>query len=330
MLKTPIVRVVCLVATTAVAPSCARPVLKSPGEGPRASASAPLEELWQSPKDLGSRNLFWGPGQQSRVPPTAVEYRVVRRDETGYSAGYDVEGPDGRRWDVKLGREVQPEIVLSRILWALGYHQPETYYVTDWKLTGEWKDEGTPARFRLQSDHETDGEWAWAENPFVGTRPLQGLVAINLLLNNHDLKTSNNRVYRLRDAKAEPARRYVVQDVGSALGKPRGFPYVRGTRNDIDDFEDHQLIRKVSGSQVQLDYRGSSHGGVLERLTTADIIWACELMNRLSDAQLDDAFKSADYPPEIRQRYITKLRDKIREGLALRTAQETGPGEPRQ
>ena len=43
----------------------------------------------------------------------------------------------------------------------------------------------------------------------------------------------------------------------------------------------------------------------------------------------DDAFKSADYPPEIRQRYITKLRDKIREGLALRTAQETGPGEPR-
>ena len=322
MLKTPIVRVVCLVATTAVAPSCARPVLKSPGEGPRASASAPLEELWQSPKDLGSRNLFWGPGQQSRVPPTAVEYRVVRRDETGYSAGYDVEGPDGRRWDVKLGREVQPEIVLSRILWALGYHQPETYYVTDWKLTGEWKDEGTPARFRLQSDHETEGEWAWRENPFQTVQPFQGLVAINVLLGNWDFKTSNNRIYRRLDGQV-PQRRYVVQDLGASLGKPRVFPIPVGSRNEIDDFEETKLVRSTRDQKVVLDYHGL-RADILEEMEVADVIWGCALLNRLTDAQLSDAFRAAGYDDATTRRFIAKIRAKIAEGLALRQVAAAG------
>jgi hypothetical protein len=282
-------------------------------------------ELWSEPKDLAGRDLFWGSSREASAPASSDVYTVLALDKSGYSRGYDVKGPDGREWDIKVGKEVQSEIVLSRILWALGYHQPETYYVTGWQLTGSWDFEGEPARFRLESDHDNEGEWAWLENPFEGTRPLQGLIAINLLLNNHDLKTSNNRVYRLRDDK-EPKRRYVVQDIGSALGKPRGFPYVRGTRNDIDDYEDLNLIRKIDGSKVQLDYKGQ-HGNILERLSPADVIWASELVDRLSDTQLDDAFKAGGYELDVRQRYITKLRSKIREGLALRSVQEARPRE---
>ena len=164
-----------------------------------------LLELWSEPTDIAQTRSAVGvqPGGQRAVDrATCSPCSAV--DKTGYSGGYDVKGPDGREWDIKVGKEVQPEIVLSRILWALGYYQPETYYVTGWQLAGSWESEGEPARFRLQSDHESEGEWAWLENPFAGTRPLQGLVAINLLLNNFDLKTSNNRVYRLRDARAEP------------------------------------------------------------------------------------------------------------------------------
>lgn len=313
-------RFVCLLTIACLMSACGRPVLG------RAAVRQPqpqvaLLELWNEPQDLSTRDVLWGSARREHAPSTRDMYTVVKVDKTGFSRGYDVTAPDGRAWDIKVGKEVQPEIVLSRILWALGYYQPETYYVTGWELAGSYEFEGEPARFRLQSDHKSDGEWAWLENPFVGTRPLQGLIAINLLLNNHDLKTSNNRIYRLADDKAEPTRRYVVQDVGSALGEPRGFPYVRGTRNDIDDYEDHTLIRKIDGSSVQLDYRGH-YADILEHLTVPDIIWACELLNRLSDAQLDDAFKAAEYAPEIRQRYITKLRDKIREGLALRDVQQ--------
>jgi len=306
---------VCLVTVACLSTACARPSLGGPQVGTPAPQIA-LVELWSEPTDIAQRDLFWGGSRRAEAPSATDIYTVLSLDKTGYSRGYDVAGPDGRKWDVKVGDEVQSEIVLSRIFWALGYYQPQTFYVTGWQLSGEWDNEGEPARFRLRSDHESDSEWAWLENPFAGTRPLQGLVAINLVLNNWDFKSSNNRIYRMRDDKAEPARRYVVQDLGASLGKARGLPYVRGTRNDIADFEDHRLIRKIEGSNVQLDYRGP-HADVLKRLSPADIAWGCELLNRLSDAQLDDAFRAADYPPEIRARYIARIRSKIREGLAL-------------
>jgi hypothetical protein len=308
----------CLVVAVCFSTACARPMLSGDAQVKQPAAQTSVVELWSDPTDLAQRDLFWGGSRRAEAPSTDEVFTVLKVDKTGYSDGYNVKGPDGREWDIKVGDEVQTEIVLSRIFWALGYHQPQTFYVTGWQLMGNWEKEGEPARFRLQSDHESDSEWAWLENPFAGTRPLQGLVAISLILNNWDFKTSNNRVYRLRDDRAEPAKRYVVQDLGASLGEPRGLPYVRGTRNRIDDFESHQLIRKVDGSKVQLDYRGP-HTDVLKRLTPADVVWGCELLNRLSDAQLDDAFRAADYAPEIRERYIAKIRSKIREGLALRT-----------
>ena len=68
---------------------------------------------------------------------------------------------------------------------------------------------------------------------------------------------------------------------------------------------------------MTLDYRGAA-GEILETMNVADVVWACELMNRLRDAQLDDAFEAAGYEPATRARFVTKIRAKIREGLALR------------
>jgi hypothetical protein len=305
-----------LVVVACASGACAPRLQTARTPAPR--PSAPMLELWADPADISQRNLLWGAGRPDQAPSNRVMYKVEKKDETGYSRGYDVVDPDGRKWSVKIGREAQPEIVLSRILWALGYYQPETYYLKDWELVGDWKDEGEPARFRLQSDHKADGEWKWNDNPFAGTTQMHGLVAINLLLNNWDFKTSNNRVYRLRETKAEPTTRYVVQDLGASLGKPRVFRI--GTRNELHDFEESKFIKSVKGSDVTLDYRGR-HAEIFERLSVADVVWACELFNRLTDAQLDEAFEAAAYPPDVRQRFVKKIRAKIQEGLALRPLQ---------
>ena len=305
--------------------SCA-PTLQRARVQNRSKSAPPMLQLWTDPGDLSHRDLLWGPGRAANAPSKNALYTVVKRDDSGFSPGYDVVGPDKRKWSIKVGPEAQPEVVLSRILWALGYHQPETYYVTGWQLAGDWKYEGEPARFRLQSDHDSDGEWKWVDNPFAGTAPMHGLIAINLLLANWDLKTSNNRIYKFGERKAEPSRRYVVQDLGASLGKPRVFPIPVGTRNNIDDFESTTLIKDVEGPMVQLNYRGR-HGEILERLSIDDVIWACALMNRLRDAQLDAAFSAAGYAPDIRQRYIKKIRAKIQEGLALRPLAAARTGE---
>ena len=304
---------------------CGRPVINNRPAAPETAVQVPLTQLWNEPRDLERRNLLWGPASADQAPSKDVEYEVRKQDTTGYSGGYDVVGPDGREWDIKVGKEAQTEVVVSRILWALGYHQPKVYYLTGWKLAGTWEDEGEPARFRLDSDHENAGEWAWLENPFSNTRPFRALIAINLLLSNWDFKTSNNRIYVTKGANG-PVRHSVVQDRGASFGKPRLarsnrllalLPGKVGTRNDLEDFEDTKLIRDIKGSEVTLDYRGAA-GEVLESMNVADVIWACELMNRLRDAQLDDAFEAAGYEPPIRARYIAKIRAKINEGLALR------------
>jgi hypothetical protein len=306
-----------LLVASCVAAACAPAFMQSRAQELR-SPAAPIAQLWSDPKDLAQRNLIWGPGRAASAPSARDPYAVLEVDRTGASPGYDAVGPDGRTWSIKVGPEVQPEIVLSRILWALGYHQPETYFLRDWQLTsGDWKYEGEPARFRLQSDHETDGEWAWVDNPFAGSAPMHGLIAINLLFGNWDVKTSNNRVYVLSTPGAQPARRFVVQDLGASLGKCCFPPFVKGTKNDIEDFEGTFFLKKVDGDEVRLNYRGP-HSKVFSRVSLADVTWACERMNRLSDAQFDDAFKAADYPEDVRQRYVRKIREKIREGLALR------------
>ena len=318
------IRTIGFVVASFVALDCGRPVINTRPATPEAPPRAPLTELWNEPHDLERRNLLWGSAPADQAPSRDVEYEVRKRDTSGYSGGYDVVGPDGREWDIKVGKEAQTEVVLSRILWALGYHQPAAYYMTGWKLAGAWDDEGEPARFRLDSGHETEGEWAWLDNPFTNTRAFRGLIAVNLLLSNWDFKTSNNRIYVTKGPDG-PVRRYVVQDLGAAFGKPRLarsnkllalLPGKVGTRNDIDDFEETKLIRDIKGSEVTLDYRGAA-GEILETMNVADVIWACELMNRLQDAQLDDAFEAAGYDPAIRARFITKIRAKLREGLAL-------------
>jgi hypothetical protein len=309
-----------LLVASCVAVASAQALRQTRSEGLRSSA-APIAQLWSDSKDLAQRDLVWGPGRASLAPSARVPYTVLKKDDSGASPGYDVVGPDGRTWKIKVGKEVQPEIVLSRILWALGYHQPQMYFLTDWHLTGDWEHEGKPARFRLLSDHETDGNWAWIDNPFAGSRPMHGLIAINLLLGNWDFKTSNNRVYVLNDSRAEPTRRYVVQDLGGSLGNCCPFPFIKGTKNDLEDFERASFIKKADGNEVRLNYRGP-HAKVFSRVSAADVTWACERMNRLRDSQLDDAFKAAGYPPDVRQRYVREIRERIREGLELRTVQE--------
>ena len=42
------------------------------------------------------------------APAKNMKYTALRRDDTAYIKGDDLDGPNGRRWDAKIGREAQP------------------------------------------------------------------------------------------------------------------------------------------------------------------------------------------------------------------------------
>lgn len=273
--------------------------------------SEPITRLWVEPTDLSSRDLFAGP-PGPRIAPDQT-FHLQGRDKKGHSKGYDVEDSKGRTWDVKVGEEAQSEVVTSRILWAIGYHQPIVRYVARWRLTGGDTAHPEPGRFRLASDHRSEGEWSWHKVSFVGTRAYRGLVLANVILNNWDLAGSNNRVYRNDRWPSGQKKRYVVQDVGASLAKTR-WPV--GSRNDLKDFESQDFVTGIYNGRVQFDFHGR-HTDLVRDVTPADVAWICRLLNRLSDKQLQDAFRAAQYPPEVRARYIRKIKGKIRQGLDL-------------
>ena len=286
-------------------------------------------QLWQDPADLASRDLFLGPGGAALAPPsTEGTYQFVAYKTTGTNPGYDVRDSSGRIWSVKLGIEAQSEVAASRILWAMGYHQPPTYFVHSFKLTGIDAGVKSIARFRTDIDgYKSGDDWSWYENAFKNTKPFKGLIVAQLVLNNWDLKTTNNRIYDAIDPSKTPKRIYMVRDVGSSLGHSKqsaffnllGTPGGQGTKNNVDDFVEQGFIKKVDGDKVSFDYRGVNQA-LVDTVTVPDVIWACELLARISDAQWQAAFKGGAYTDADAARYITKMKDKIAQGLALKSA----------
>lgn len=322
-MKAPLFRALILVIL-GVAAACAPRVRVANTTPPPAEK---LAELWQQPDDLASRDLFHGAGGADLRPEAGATYTWIATDATGYSPGYEVRDAQGRVWDVKLGIEAQPEVVASHVLWAIGYHQPATYYVSHWQLLGGPGGQQEGARFRLEADdREVVGDWSWGDNDFIGTQPYHGLIATNILLNNWDWKTSNNKIYRFKSGTSPP-QRYVVRDLGASLGKTtpsrllwilpvpaRGFG--QGSRNNIDDFESQRFIKRFDENHVDFDFH-TIYGSVVDLVRPADVRWMAELLNRLTDAQWDDAFRAADYSPDVRARFVKTIKAKIAEGLAV-------------
>ena len=284
---------------------------------PTAPSQTQLAQLWVDPGPA-PRDLFWGIGGEQRAPAKDAVYRMKARDDAGFSASYDVEGPDGIEWSAKIGPEAQTEVVVSRILWGLGYHQPPTYYLPSWHLDlghDEHKVE-SEARFRpkLPQLKRLKEYWHWADNPFLGAREFRGLLVVMLMLNSTDLKDDNNSIYELPEPWDGATRWYLPRDIGAALGET-GKLYPR--RNWLPGFEKQAFLRAVTDTGVRFDYNGR-HQELLTMIAPDDVRWAAEHMSRLTDAQWRDAFRAGNYSDADAARYVARIKEKIADGLALR------------
>ena len=286
------------------------------------TAPAPAAaSMWIEPTDLAQRDLFYGPWGPERAPDPAAVYKLVELKHTGVNLGMTVKDPEGREWSVKqpfpggLDSEAPVEIVISRLLSAVGYHQPPVYYLKAFKLKDDF---GTHVevggRFRLKDPSLKDqGAWNWEDNPFVDSKPYQGLIVMLMMFNSTDLKNSNNTLYEKRDGDLVQ-QWYVARDVGSAFGDTHPFS---PRKNHPDSFERLPFIYGVTNGFVDFAYSGWYKNLVRERIRPDDVVWISELLARLTPEQWQDAFRAGGYEPETANRFIAKLREKIDQGRAL-------------
>jgi hypothetical protein len=286
------------------------------------SSGVPLSFLWEAPSDLHARDLFYGPWGQKYAPDPQGVYTFLRSKGKGVNPGVIVKDSRGRVWHVKQagssgrGDEGPAEVVISRVLSALGYHQPPVYYMPSFKMIddrGSHLEAG--GRFRVDDPTLVDrGSWSLRNNPFVGTQPYRGLLVILMMFNSWDLKDSNNTLYEVRGGP-QLTQWYVIRDLGGAMGST-GTLTVK--RNNIEKFEEHGWIRNVSNGVVRFDYSGKEPE-LFRDISVQDVRWASDLVGGLTDRQWSDAFRAGGYSNDLARRFIQKLRGKIEEGRRLAT-----------
>lgn len=276
-----------------------------------------MAELWEPPTDLQQRDLVLGVGGTRDAPDPNEVYEFKEQKAVGTQPGYDVKDSKGREWSVKLGAEAKPEVAVSRLVWAVGYHQPSVYYLPRWTLLRDGKKTTQPgSRFRLDNTKNL-GEWSWRKNPFLNTRPLAGLFVLQVMVNNWDIKSQQNAIYEMKDDKTPgPRTQYMVKDLGASLGRS-AWP-VGGTKADPDAFDDEVFIERVEGNRVHFGFQGSwLEPQLLREITPADVRWISELLSRLTPKQWSDAFRGAGFSDTEANRYIRRLQQKVAEGLKL-------------
>ena len=309
-------RLAALVAPTLIAtyfPFCAAEV--HPTVEPE-KARQQLAELWREPDALASADLFYGPWGKERAPDAKAIYTFVKDKTHGINPGLTVRDPDGTKWSVKQGEEGPIEVTLSRVLSAIGFHQPPVYFLPSFAVDRkDWVERAPGGRFRptLKGVRE-ESSWSWQQNPFVGTRPYQGLLVVLMVFDSSDLKNSNNSIYRLRQEREGATQWFVVRDIGTALGETGRLDPKRG---DPGLFERQTFISKVKDGYVEFDYHGWHQELFRHRITTADVRWSCDLLARLSDEQWAEAFRAGGYKPDAASRFIRVIKRRINEGRQL-------------
>ena len=161
---------VILAAYLALGTSAVRPQAMAP--------DASLSALWEQPHNLRDQDLFNGPWGAARAPDPDAVYTFVRLKTTGTNPGVVVQDPAGREWHVKQpphndhGEEGPVEVTVSRVLSAVGYHQPPVYFLRSFMMRdGSGTRQVPGGRFRLHDGTmHSRGTWLWQQNPFIGTR----------------------------------------------------------------------------------------------------------------------------------------------------------------
>jgi hypothetical protein len=294
--------------------------------------------LWKEPTDIRSRNLFYGPGGERDQPHPPFTF--VEEDLKGTSPKYVVRDSGGVKWTVKLGIEARPETVASRLVWAAGYFTNEDYFLQDLQVNGiaaaHLKRGGNlispggsmhAARLKrhLKNEKKTEG-WKWRDDPFIGSRELNGLKVMMALINNWDLKDDNNGIYAGNDSAGHV---YMVSDLGASFGTTGlSFPFSH-SKGDLNSFAHSKFIGKVSTEYVE--FRTPSRpaliyafwpplflgrmrlDGICHHIPRADARWVGHLLSGLSPDQIRDAFRAAGYTPQQVDGFSKVVEERITE-----------------
>jgi hypothetical protein len=305
--------------------------------------------LWRDPGHLRKKDLYYGPGSKALAP--VPPFRFIKEDKDGKSPKFDVVDARGVKWKVKLGPEAQAETVATRLVWAAGYNAEESYYLPRARVEGLKKlsrgqkfvqgQSVVGARFEPRRENVERGKrWDWNKNPFKNTRELNGLKTMMVMLNNWDLRKNNTVLHTRNPKTGRTEALYTVSDLGATLGAVGAIGGRHRSKNNVEDFQRSRLVKKLDNKgNVKFDYDIKPKGlgyltifhpkyffgqrkasNTISKVPVSDAAWIGQRLAQLSDEQLRDAFRAAEYDARTREAYVRSMRRRIDQLASLSEA----------
>jgi hypothetical protein len=269
--------------------------------------------LWRE-RNPARLDLSAGPGGAAMRPATR-RLTFIKEEKGGFSKKYRVRDARGREWVAKVSKEAQSETAASRLIWAAGYETEITYLVPRVTIPGQGT--FTNVRFEARPDSvKRHGDWRWARNPFSGSRELDGLKVLMVLINNWDLKDENNVILHTTGTREV---RYAISDLGATFGKGGGpgfFWVITRSRNEPEDYADTKFIDKVEDGYVDFHYTGKNEK-LFEKVRVEHARWIGERLSLLTDGQLASVFRAANYTPGETRLLTRVVRARVEELASL-------------
>jgi hypothetical protein len=294
---------------------------------------ATRHRIWRDPGPPETLDLAVGPGGTDGHP--MPPFTFLEEHAGGSSPCVSVRDARGHEWRVKWGKEVKSEPFACRIAWAAGYFVETNHFVPSGTIAGAGKLGkassciGADGVFESACFELNDGRarklfdehgWAWNDNPFVGTRELNGLKILVLLLSNWDNKDvrdvargSNTAIFEYATPSGEIEARYLITDWGGSMGAWGGTVLSRMTW-DCDAFAE-QSSRFVEGvdedGHVTWGYSGQRTADAALDIRAADVAWLHRRLGRLSDAQIGAALRACGADPRETDTFTRALRARL-------------------
>jgi hypothetical protein len=254
--------------------------------------------LWQ-PVNVNRQDLFAGPGGVM-MQPDLSKITFVKRETGGHNKKYRIKDAQGRVWVAKPGTEARPETAAVRLLYGLGYETEINYLVPSLTIPGV----GTFTNVRLEARPDNIkrlDEWKWKDNPFVGTNELQGLKIMQVFMTNYDLLDLQNKILEEHGPNG-PELHYIISDLGSTFGRfgnnnlPLFFRFGRAT-DKPNVWSKAKFIKGVKNGHIIFATTGAKNRGLFKDITVSQGRWLYDLLHQLNTAQIQDAFRAANYSP---------------------------------
>jgi hypothetical protein len=316
---------------------------KKDNDKPIDQASIHNASLWRDPGNIADKDMFYGQGGKDGQP--IAPFKFIDEDTNGTNPKFDVDDANGRKWRVKLGEEARPEVVASRLLWAVGYYVNDDYLLHVATIDGldikrgakrvHNGDQVIDTRFSRKPGKDTKiAIWEWKTNPFRDTREFNGLRVMMAVLNSWDLKDVNNAVYT---NKKTGHQTFLVSDIGATFATNSLETSRAQDKGNVKNYVDSKFITKTTATTVDFGTPSAPTGVLIKSggILTADYVkrkgfdwigdnipredarWIGSMLGQLTHQQLVDAFRAGNFPPESIEQYVSVLQTRIAQLKAL-------------